>query len=132
MKRCLLTLLIAPVLTCNALAAPSSCKPSVATKVPVITGKTYHKARKALLAAGWQPVQTVRWQELDERLFGQAKNFWQNGYVEVEDCAGSGMAPCSFLLKDVYGNRLQVVTEGEEAPKEKAFAVVKSYQFVCD
>lgn len=107
------------------------CKPDTHAKVPAMAQSTYHKARKALLAAGWQPVQTVRWQEKDEKLFGQAKDFWEKGYVEVEDCAGTGLSPCKFLFKDVYGNHLRVTTTGEEYPKEKAYAKVSQFQFAC-
>lgn len=108
------------------------CKPATHAKVPAITEFTYHKARKALLAAGWQPLQTVRWPEVDERLSGQARAFWEKGYVEVEDCAGTGVAPCVFLFKDAYGNHLRVTTAGEEYPEEKSYAKVTGFQFVCE
>ena len=51
--------------------------------------------------------------------------------VEVEGCAGSGLSPCAFLFKDIYNNRLRVTTAGEEYPKEKAYAQVTGFNFVC-
>ena len=107
------------------------CIPTNHAKVPPMAEFTYHEGRKALIANGWQPVQTVRWQEKNEKLFGQASDFWEKGYVEVEDCAGTGLAPCIFLFRDVYGNHLRVTTAGEEIPEEKGFAMVTGFEFVC-
>ena len=116
-------------------AAEKACTPRKHAKLPVVAEITYHKARKMLLSAGWQPLQT--------KSFNDAKNdpdissgngaiFWEKGYVEVEGCAGSGVAPCAFLFKDAYGNKLRVTTAGEEYPKEKTFAKVTGAQFVCE
>jgi len=111
-----------------------SCKPTKHAKLPSITELSYHKARRALLSAGWQPLQTKPFNgaEADPDISsGNGAVFWERGYVEVEACSGMGMAPCAFLFKDAYGNRLRVTTAGEEYPKEKAFAKVTGFQFVC-
>jgi hypothetical protein len=88
-----------------------------------------------LLAAGWQPFQTKSFNEADEDpdiKHGNAPLFWKRGYVELEACAGTGVAACAFLFKDAYGNQLRVTTAGEELPKEKTYARVTGFQLVCD
>jgi hypothetical protein len=63
---------------------------------------------------------------------GNGRIFWKKGYVEVEACAGTGISPCAFLFKDAYGNRLRVTTAGEELPRDKVYARVTGFSFVCD
>ena len=117
-----------------AIGAEESCKPTKHAEVPTITNFTYHKARKALLKAGWQPLQTKSFNEASEDpdiSSGNGAIFWKKGYVEVEACAGTGVAACAFLFKDIYNNQLRVTTAGEEYPKEKAYAQVTGFNFVC-
>jgi len=121
--------------TTVAFAAEKSCKPSKHAKLPAVTEFTYHKARKALLSAGWQPLQTKSFNEANtdsDISYGNGALFWKKGYVEVEACSGTGIAACTFLFKDVYGNRLRVITAGEEYSKENAYARVTGLQFVCE
>jgi hypothetical protein len=109
--------------------------PKKHAKLPVITEQTYAIARKKLLAAGWQPVQSISYNEANKNpntAYGNGNIFWKRGYREIEFCSGTGVAACGFLFKDVYGNRLRVTTAGEEIPRQKAHAKVTGYQFVCD
>jgi hypothetical protein len=111
------------------------CAPRRHAKLPPITELTYAKARKKLLAAGWQPFRTKSFNEAPEDpdlRHGNGPLFWERGYVELEACSGTGVGACAFLFRDAYGNRLRVTTEGEELRKEKAYAVVTGFQFVCD
>jgi hypothetical protein len=111
------------------------CRPARHAKLPAITELTYHKARKRLLAAGWQPLRTKSYDEADsdpDTAYGNGRLFWKRGYVEVEACSGTGVAACALLFRDAYGNRLRVTTEGEELPKEKAHAIVTGFRFVCE
>jgi len=88
-----------------------------------------------LLAAGWQPFRTKSYNAADsdpDISYGNGRAFWRRGYVEVEACSGTGMAPCAFLFEDAYGNRLRVTSEGEELPKQKAYAGVTGFRFVCE
>ncbi|WP_432722671.1 hypothetical protein R0381_001539 [Jeongeupia wiesaeckerbachi] len=120
--------------TAPAFAAGSTCKPAQHATLPAISKLTYHKARKALLSAGWQPLQTKSFKEAKadpDFEYGNGQQFWTKGYVEIESCAPTGLAPCAFLFKDEYGNRLRVTTAGEEYPEEKAYAQVTGAQFVC-
>ncbi|MBC3809873.1 hypothetical protein [Undibacterium aquatile] len=113
----------------------SSCSPTTHAKLPVINGKSYHKARKSLLAVGWQPLRSKPLNQANEDpdiSYGNGMIFWDLGYREVESCSGTGLAPCSFLFQDAYGNKLRVITEGEESPKDKAVASVSSYKFTCE
>jgi hypothetical protein len=136
MKRIWLAVLILCCLVTSTVSAKDRpCRPRRHAKLPAITESTYHKARKRLLAAGWQPVQTKSFNEDDndpDISYGNGQLFWKKGYVEVEACAGTGIAACAFLFRDEYGNRLRVTTAGEELPKEKAYARVTGYRFVCE
>lgn len=135
MKRSYVAVLICGLAAGIALAQDKPCKPRRHAKLPPITELTYHKARKRLLAAGWQPHQTksVNEAEKDPDIkYGNGLLFWRKGYVEVESCSGTGVAACAFLFEDSYGNHLRVTTAGEELPKQKAYARVTRFRFVCD
>ena len=135
MKRIWLTVLICGIATGIVQAQVSPCRPRRHAKLPAISELTYHKARKRLLAAGWQPLRTKSFNEADndpDISYGNDRLFWGRGYVEVEACSGTGVAACAFLFKDAYGNRLRVTTAGEEMPRRKYFARVTGYRFVCE
>jgi hypothetical protein len=88
-----------------------------------------------MLAAGWQPLRTKSYNEVDtdpDITYGNGRTFWKRGYVEVKACSGTRVAACAFLFKDAYGNRLRVTTEGEELPDEKAYAIVTGFRFLCE
>jgi len=111
------------------------CRPQRHAKLPSIADLTYSKARKKLLAAGWKPLQTKSSNEAEQDpdiKYGNGPLFWRLGYVEVEACAGTGVAACAFLFSDIHGNRLRVNTSGEELPKEKMYARVSGLRFLCD
>ena len=135
MKRTWLAILICGFMTSFVLAQDRPCQPRKHAKLPAITELTYHKARKRLLAAGWQPVRTKSFNEADtdpDISCGNGRLFWRKGYVEVELCSGTGVAACAFLFKDAYGNRLRVVTAGEEFPRQRAYARVTGFDLVCE
>ena len=135
MKRLMIAFLIC-VLSANiVLSQTKPCSPDKHARLPAITELTYHAARKKLLAARWQPVRTKSFNEADsdpDISYGNGLIFWRRGYVEVEFCSGTGVAACGFLFKDAYGNQLRVTTAGEELPKQKAYARVTGFEFVCD
>ena len=117
-----------------AAAQDQPCQPRRHARLPAIAELTYHKARKKLLAAGWQPLRTKSYNQAEDDpdiSSGNGQIFWDRGYVEVEACSGTGMGACALLFRDAYGNRLRVTTEGEELPEQKAYAIVTSYHFVC-
>jgi hypothetical protein len=135
MKKAWLVILICSLAISIVRAQEKPCRPDRHAKLPAITEMTYHRARKKLLAAGWQPrwTRSVNEAAADPELkYGNGHIFWKRGYLELEGCAGTGMAPCAFLFQDAYGNRLRVTTAGEEFPKQKAYARVTGYFFVCD
>lgn len=135
MKRTLLAVLLVALAVDSAVAQETPCAPRKHAKLPAITRTTYHTARKRLLAAGWQPLQTKLVNEADtdpDISSGNGRLFWRKGYIEVEACSGTGAAPCAFLFRDAYGNRLRVTTAGEELPGRKAYARVTGYRFVCE
>lgn len=45
--------------------------------------------------------------------FGNGDYFWKKGYYEIQSACPTGLAQCSFAFKDVYGNKLVVITAGE-------------------
>lgn len=133
MKRICLAVFLCAFSICAAQAEDKPCRPAKHAPVPEIKGLTYHSARQSILAAGWQPVQTHDGADDDpDTSSGNGEIFWKKGYVEIEACAGTGVAPCAFLFKDVHGNKLRVTTQGEETPEEKHYATVNSFYFVCE
>ncbi|RYY83793.1 MAG: hypothetical protein EOO15_20715 [Chitinophagaceae bacterium] len=129
----LTTLLIS--ISAHVHAKEQHCSPKKHASVPALTDMTYHKARKILLAKGWQPQQTKSYNTAADDpdiSSGNGKVFWDSGYIEVEACAGTGVSPCAFLFSDVYGTKLRVTTIGEEDPGSKAYAIISGYRFVCE
>lgn len=116
------------------IAHASQCFPIKHVDVPNITDKSYHQARKELLANQWQPVRTIPINEEEDalRFSGNGIKFWEMGYQEVESCSGTGMAPCVFNFIDIYGNNLKVYTSGEEFTEDKIYAGVSAYGFSCE
>ena len=49
-----------------------------------------------------------------------AQALQEKGWLETNDCAGTGLAPCLFIWKNHKGRELEVVTTGEE-PKFNGF-----------
>jgi hypothetical protein len=131
MKMFYVTVLIWGSMAGITLARDKPCQPRRHARIPAIKRLDYYKARKKLFAAGWKPLRTKSSTSPDISE-GNGPLFWGRGYTEIEACSGTGMGYCSFLFKDVYGNRLRVTTEGEERPSENLHAGVVSYRFVCD
>jgi hypothetical protein len=71
----------------------------------------FHKAREMLLDAGWQG---LRKYPLPDKSGMVGYVFYDLGYSEVVDCAGTGVAPCIFVYKNANGKKLEVHTYGEE------------------
>lgn len=76
---------------------------------PKIKGMEYGEARKQIIAAGWKPIKT--------RTYSYQSNYIDSleaKFPEINDCAGSGLAPCIFYFEnpdDYY--YLKVVTLGQ-------------------
>jgi hypothetical protein len=132
MKRVWLAVLICSLTAGVAAAQDKPCHPRRHARIPAIKDLTYHGARKKLLAAGWRPLRTKSADTDPDISEGDGPLFWRRGYVEVEACAGTGLAACTFLFKDAYGNRLRVTTAGEELPEVKSHVIVTGFRFVCE
>ena len=72
------------VLSCGlavavSLAQDKPCQPNRHAKLPPITEVTYAKARKRLLGASWQPLQTKSFNEADDPdiKYGNGPLFWK-------------------------------------------------------
>jgi len=99
--------------------------------VPEILDLTYDAARWKVVAAGWQP-RTTRQSDGSMKDFDEVEGnqtiFWSRGYTEVGDCAATGDSPCIFNFTDSYGNRLEIVSTGEEGP---GHAIVSHVELLC-
>jgi hypothetical protein len=113
-----------------------SCSPGAKhAPVPVLNDLTYDEARKRIIAAGWKPVMTRRKSGFatdgKTELFGNAKEFWSRGYIEVADCAPTGHASCIFNWLDKGGNGLTLYTAGEEWSDHSRHATVTLVELKC-
>ena len=103
------------------------------SSIPKIAGLPYVRARELLVNAGWQPFLHSWTFASDIAIkYGNGPGFWEMGFWEISQASPTGLAHCIFEFKDVYGNRLRVVTMGEELPDRGARASVTSWQFVDD
>jgi hypothetical protein len=77
-----------------------------AAVVPNVFGQAIRKARKVLIAHGWQPQRPDEPDPGGERLVRQ-------GVAEVESCSGTGYGFCSFNYRHRKGFALNVTTMGD-------------------
>jgi hypothetical protein len=84
--------------------------------LPRIGGQSLTRAREQLIEAGWQPViNHWSYQEDPRILNGNGPMMWTQGFQEITDASGTGLAYCKFRYRDAYDNELVVVTAGELA-----------------
>jgi hypothetical protein len=90
-------------------------KPEIVAEIdqglPIRKGMAYREARQLLIEQGWFPNPNV---ESNLRSL-QVRKLYDLGYVEIEDCAGTGEAPCRFQFVNQKGEILFVVTAGRDA-----------------
>lgn len=87
---------------------------AVHAPLPRIGGLSYDEAREQLIQAGWQPLMNHWSHGIEPDMTrGNGLYFWGKGYHEIRHASGTGLGFCDFAFKDVYGNRLVVVTAGE-------------------
>ena len=74
-------------------------------------GMPYSQAREIILDAGWQG-KNQRWQDIPQS--GEVNEiYYDNGWREIQDCSGTGMAYCRFEFRNIKNQTLVVVTAGE-------------------
>jgi len=74
-------------------------------------GMPYSEAREIILNTGWQG-KNSRWQDIpDSGEIGII--YYDNGWQEVQDCSGTGMAYCKFEFINVKNQTLAITTSGE-------------------
>jgi hypothetical protein len=101
--------------------------------LPSIYGIRYDSAREQLLSAGWQPYMRHWNESLSSDLqYGNGAIFWARGYHELVSACPTGYAFCRFEFKDVYGNKLCVITAGEEDADDAYHASVVRWFFESD
>lgn len=70
---------------------------------------TYSEARRTILTSGWTPVEG----DYESYSMSAVRTMADNGWIEVQSCAGSGVRPCRFEFERPTGEKLVVITEGE-------------------
>ncbi|OTG89250.1 hypothetical protein B9T24_16695 [Acinetobacter sp. ANC 4654] len=109
----------------------SNASPNKHSEVPSIYGEYYDIARKKLIQSGWQPRQTYTYNTIStEPISIQTIELFKHGFIEVENCAGTGAAPCIFKFQDIYGNNLQVMTQGEYFLDENHYGSVRGVRLL--
>ena len=102
------------------------------TPIPKIHGLDYEVARAKLIDAGWQPAMH-HWKHRDEAVLNCSGEYlWDKGYHEIITASGTGLAHMWFRFRDVYGNRLIVMTAGEADPELGYGAAVWRWYFEED
>lgn len=86
-----------------------------AAATPKISNLAYDDARVKIIVAGWTPVQKYSTLNDFPSTTGNTTIFWNKGYTELQNCAGTGLGQCQFTFQDSCNNYLHVSTGGEES-----------------
>lgn len=71
----------------------------------------YSEARELILAQGWKG-KNQKSENISE--FGEVKIlYFKNNWQEIQDCAGTGLAPCRFEFTNEKSETLVIITQGE-------------------
>lgn len=97
-----------------------------AAEVPLIYGLPIDKARRALRAAGWEP---VPYAEARSEYGGQASDIAAAGVTEVEECSGTGLGYCSYVYRSAAGQLF--VTSVGEISEDGTLPVLADYSVDC-
>ncbi|WP_103666363.1 hypothetical protein [Pseudanabaena sp. BC1403] len=102
--------------------------------LPLRKGMIYGEARQVIIEQGWNPNPNVK-SNLRSTV---VKAIFDRGYIEIEDCSGTGEAPCRYVFVNQNGDLLYVVTAGrnrllrnwwiEQKSPEQTEAAIASYQ----
>ncbi|MEE3717699.1 hypothetical protein V2H45_13240 [Tumidithrix elongata RA019] len=79
--------------------------------LPLQKGMTYEEARQIILAQGWKPNPNVE----SNLRSPVVKAIFDRGYIEINDCSGTGEAPCRYEFVNQNGELLYVVTAGRDS-----------------
>ncbi|MEO8891141.1 MAG: hypothetical protein ABI417_06335, partial [Coleofasciculaceae cyanobacterium] len=99
-------------------SSTTQIRDAISEALPLQQGMPYKQARQLLLRQGWQP----NLQSEPPNLRSLAvKKLYDLGYVEIEDCAGTGEGPCRFQFINDNGDQLFVVTTPRGNPNLDPF-----------
>ncbi|WP_145143075.1 hypothetical protein [Roseomonas gilardii] len=84
---------------------------------PINRGDAYIQTRQYFLSLGFKPVPT---RETDEQKCGYRPEVCK-AYPETESCSGTGIAACKFNWVAPSGEKISVVTSGEELAYLKVY-----------
>ncbi|CAN1213242.1 hypothetical protein TUMEXPCC7403_23755 [Tumidithrix helvetica PCC 7403] len=79
--------------------------------LPLQKGMTYEEARQIILEQGWKPNPNVE----SNLRSPVVKAIFDRGYIEINDCSGTGEAPCRYEFVNQNGELLYVVTAGRDS-----------------
>lgn len=99
----------------SCIVQPVVAQTSTAATPSIRPGIPYAEARPRLLAAGYKPFRVLAPGSDAYRMHVFNRNDIYLRYPEVESCAGTKEADCSFILTRGAGDFLVVHTIGEEA-----------------
>lgn len=117
----LTTAILTLLLACNNVYAKE-------LSIKIKQGMPYLKARKLLLADGWQTVTVhatpngtpicfkVEDMEPSDEFYEELSNSQSCKYVEIDSCSGTGMGFCNMIFYDGEKTYLTVITDGGEPP----------------
>ncbi len=78
--------------------------------LPLQKGMTYGEARQIILKQGWRPNPNVE----SNLRSPVVKAIFDRGFIEIEDCSGTGEAPCRYEFVNDKGEILFVITAGRD------------------
>ena len=90
--------------------AEQKCSPAKHEKIPNILNTPYSRARKILIENAWEPIIDHK----DREAPAGRSDFFKKGWLEVNDCAGTGFGQCFFRFSDTLQNTLYIATIGED------------------
>lgn len=69
----------------------------------------YTVVRKLLISSDWSPVT-----QTGDQCFERCMNHREKGWIEAEDCSGTGLGHCLFVYKNKHGRILKIITRDED------------------
>lgn len=80
-------------------------------RIEIKEGMPYSKAREIILTQKWKG-KNQKSENISE--FGEVKIlYFKNDWQEIQDCAGTGLAPCRFEFTNAKSETLVIITQGE-------------------
>lgn len=89
----------------------------------------YEKVRAVIIKNGWTPTVTKRREEI---FASRVLHFWDKGYTEIDDCAGTGIGYCVFNFQNEKGIFLRVTTQETPIGKASGYSAKDQGPFIVN